>query len=92
MIKRETTPDGAVRVTFAIEMDACPEDTSVAGDFNGWDPLAHPMKKRSNGTRSAAVELAEGQVVEFRYLSDGGVWFCDDTVDVNENGNNILTA
>ena len=62
---------GGVTVTFALpdEVGA----VSVVGSFNDWTPGAHPLLRRSNGTRSVAVELDCGRV-EFRYLADGGVW------------------
>jgi 1,4-alpha-glucan branching enzyme len=72
--------DGTVRVTFALPADAPCGAVSVVGDFNGWDPLAHPMRRRANGTRSAAVTVRAGSTLRFRYLAEGGVWFDDETV------------
>ncbi len=75
-----------VKVTFALPAEAIAGSVSVLGDFNGWDPLAHPLKKRSNGTRSVSVELPSGKY-RFKYLADGGNWFCDpnlDDVELNE--------
>lgn len=92
MIKRQKSQDGGIRVTFALPLDVAPQPTSVVGDFNGWDPLATPMKKRSNGTRSASVELSEGQRVHFKYLADGGRWFIDAEAELGEDGNNQLAA
>jgi hypothetical protein len=34
----------AVKVSFVLPQDAIPGKTSVVGDFNGWDPLAHPLR------------------------------------------------
>lgn len=84
--------NGVTKVTFALPLDAAPEATSVTGDFNNWDPMTHPLKKRSNGTRSASVELTEGDVVQFRYLGNGGVWFNEADSEVNDEGNNTLAA
>ena len=53
---------------------------SVVGDFNGWDPFAHPLRRRSNGTRSATVTVATGRTLHFRYLAEGGMWFDDEAV------------
>jgi len=91
VIKRQKIKSGKVKLTFVLPLDSCAEDASVIGDFNNWDPLAHPLKKRSNGTRSASIEVDEGEVVEFKYLRDGGEWFCDTDVDVNGE-NNSCTA
>lgn len=71
----------AVKVTFALPSDAIDQPVSVLGDFNNWDPLAHPLKKRSNGTRSAVVELPAGSVFRFKYLAADGTWFCDPEAD-----------
>jgi 1,4-alpha-glucan branching enzyme len=79
MIRVQRTADTHVKVTFALP-DAG-EPVSVIGDFNDWDALAHPMKKRSNGTRSAAVALPAGHVVRFRYLDANGQFFDDPDVD-----------
>ncbi len=69
-----------VRVTFVLPESDPHLPASVVGDFNGWDPLAHPFRRRSNQTWSVAVTLAEGSSHEFRYLADGGRWF-DETPD-----------
>ena len=77
MLKCTTTRADSVKVTFALPMSAVDQPVSVLGDFNGWDPMAHPLKKRSNGTRSATVEVAAGQQLRFKYLAADGTWFCD---------------
>ena len=92
MIKRQKSKGGATKVTFVLPIEDAPADTSVVGDFNNWDPLANPMKKRSNGTRSASVEIGEGEVINFRYLADGGHWFCDSDTDITDEGNSQLAV
>ena len=73
------------KVTFSLGLDQAPGNLSVLGDFNDWDPLAHPLKKRSNGTRSVTVELPAGEY-HFKYLADDGAWFCDpDVADMGSN-------
>lgn len=76
--------DKAARVTFALPADDRGQQISVVGDFNGWDPLAHPLKKRSNGKRSVSVELPAGTTYHFKYLADDGSWFCDPEVEERE--------
>jgi hypothetical protein len=49
------------------------------GDFNDWDPFAHPLRRRANGTRSAAVTVRAGSTLYFRYLAEGGQWFDDES-------------
>ncbi len=80
---------GSTSITFALAVDEAPGPVSVVGDFNGWDPLATPLRKRSNGTRSARVDLADTGVTRFKYLADGGEWFNDPEAhdfEVNEYG------
>ena len=33
----------AVKVNFVLPKDAVAGNVSVVGDFNGWDPFAHPL-------------------------------------------------
>ena len=69
--------NGTVRVTFALPHDAPSGAVSAVGDFNGWDPFAHPLRRRANGTRSASVTVKKGRTLHFRYLAEGGIWFDD---------------
>ena len=79
---------GKVKVTFSLPTDVGP--VSVVGDFNDWDPYANPMKKRSNGTRSASVELEPGLEYAFRYLGDGGAWLDEPEAESSGDANNVL--
>jgi hypothetical protein len=51
LITRARTAHG-IKLTFSLDLD---RPVSVVGDFNGWDPDAHPLKPRTNGRRSAAA-------------------------------------
>ena len=73
-----------VKVNFIVSRDAVTGKVSVVGDFNGWDPLAHPLRPRSNGTRSVAVTLPARSRFAFRYLDDAGRWHDDDSADAFE--------
>ncbi len=75
MIRKKPSKDGAVQVTFALPDGGSP--VSVVADVNGWDPLAHPMKKRSNGTRSVVMSVPAGSRIRFRYLDEHGRFFDD---------------
>jgi 1,4-alpha-glucan branching enzyme len=78
---------GSIKITFALSLEDAPDEVSVVGDFNGWDPLKHPLKKRSNGMRSASVDLEGSDRVEFKYLDTHGNWFTDpDAAEVDNNG------
>lgn len=97
MIKKARDKSGGVKVTFTLSLDDTPEPVSVLGDFNAWDPHAHPLKKRANGTRSASVVVEAGRSYSFKYLADGGTWFNDIDADehtTNEYGqvNSVITT
>jgi hypothetical protein len=84
--------DGAVRVTFALPIDEPGGAVSVVGNFNDWNPFTHPLRKRANRTRSAAVTVQAGSTLHFRYLAEGGVWFDDETVPVQDGQGAMLTV
>jgi 1,4-alpha-glucan branching enzyme len=85
VLKRQPVDKNAVvKVTFALPLDAAPQPVSVVGDFNGWDPSAHPLRKRTNGTRSVSVTVRAGGCYQFKYLAADGTWFCDDEADAHE--------
>jgi 1,4-alpha-glucan branching enzyme len=87
---KTTSPgkNGTVRVTFTLPADEPDGPVSVVGNFNDWDPYAHPLRLRSNRTRSAAVTVPAGSTLHFRYLAEGGVWFDDETVSAS-NGQDV---
>jgi 1,4-alpha-glucan branching enzyme len=78
------TRGGEVRVTFVLPATEPAGAVSVVGDFNDWDPHAHPLRKRANGTRSAVVTIPAGATLHFRYLGEGGVWFDDETAETRD--------
>ncbi len=87
MIKRSKGKSAnTVKVTFVIPHDSDQAPVSVVGDFNDWDPSALKLVKRSNDTRSASVDLAEGASYRFRYYAADGTWFNDDAADAYAMG------
>lgn len=69
-----------MKVTFAIPEDGMNgRALAVVGDFNGWDPMATPLR-RAGHLRTATVSLPAGGRFTFRYLAEGGRWFDDDDV------------
>ena len=78
MLKQQPSGrNGFLKVTFVLPATDADRPVSVLGSFNGWDPLMHPLKRRSNGTRSVSVDVPAGTTFQFKYLADGGEWFCD---------------
>lgn len=82
MIKRTRGKDGTVQITFILPDEGTP--VSVVADANGWNPYAHPLRRRANGTRSASMTLPAGTRVRFRYLDAGGRFFDDPHGDALE--------
>lgn len=85
-------PDGSVRVTFALPIDEPDGAVSVVGNFNDWNPFSHPLRKRANRTRSAAVIVRSGTTLHFRYLAENGVWFDDETVTAQDGRGAAITV
>jgi 1,4-alpha-glucan branching enzyme len=81
---------GSVKVTFVLPLDQ--DGCSVVGDFNGWQPGQHQMRRRSNGTRSASVSLPPGTRVRFRYLGTNAHWFNDPDVPELDGRDSILVV
>ena len=84
--------DGTVRVTFALPIDDPGGAVSVVGNFNDWNPYSHPLRRRANQTRSAAVTVRAGSTLHFRYLGEDGVWFDDETVSVQHGRDAMITV
>jgi 1,4-alpha-glucan branching enzyme len=82
MLRRQRQSDTDT-ITFSLPID---QAVSVVGDFNNWNPYAHPLKKRSNGTRSVKVELEPGRSYRFKYLAEDGSWLTDPDADTVDNG------
>jgi 1,4-alpha-glucan branching enzyme len=84
--------EGMVRVTFTLPLGEPDAPVSVVGDFNQWDPFAHPLRKRANQTRSASVTVKPGSTLRFRYLAEGGLWFDDESVDTRDDRGATITV
>ena len=84
--------DGMVRVTFTLPVAEPTGAVSVVGDFNDWNPFAHPLRRRAKGIRSASVTVPPGSTLHFRYLAEGGQWFDDETISVNGGRDAVLAV
>jgi 1,4-alpha-glucan branching enzyme len=74
-----------VKVNFVLPKDSVAGSVSVVGDFNDWDPMVHPLRPRSNGTKSVAVTLPSQMRFAFRYLDEEGRWLDDDAAHAYED-------
>ncbi|MCX5174357.1 hypothetical protein [Streptomyces virginiae] len=59
---------GKTQVTFVLPENSPEGPVSVVGDFNHWNPAAHPLEPRGDGTRAANVSLSANSSHSFRYL------------------------
>ena len=81
--------DGLVNLTFTLSADIA-GPVSVVGDFNHWDPYAHPMTRTARGTHTAVVPMPPGTSICFRYLANGGVWLDDPDADARDERGTIV--
>jgi 1,4-alpha-glucan branching enzyme len=71
--QRKPGAKGATKVTFSLPKDVPADRVAVCGDFNDWDPSAHPMRRYKDGHFAVAINLTEGQY-RYRFLLDGTKW------------------
>ncbi len=81
MKKTYSTKGQTCKVTFDLPSDVQAKSVSLCGDFNGWDPAKHPMKRKKGGGFSVTVSLNPGKQYRFRYLLDGKKWENDWAAD-----------
>lgn len=87
MLRKETDKkSGKTKLTFQLSSDHPHAASSVVGDFNGWDPTANPLRKRSNGMFSTSVLVEPGKRYAFRYVYDGTAFFNEGDADAYEAG------
>lgn len=92
MLER-TRRKGKTEVTFILPADHHPSGpVSVVGDFNDWQPFAHPLVAREDGARAVTVAVPAKKRISFRYLADGGRWFDEDGADGHDGVNSYLTT
>jgi 1,4-alpha-glucan branching enzyme len=69
------------RVTFVLPSEAKAESACLCGDFNNWDQVSHPLKRRKDGSFARMLWLETGRQYRFRYWLDGERWENDWTAD-----------
>jgi 1,4-alpha-glucan branching enzyme len=69
------------KVTFEIPPELNAQTACLCGEFNDWNPEAHPMKRRKDGRFSTTVSLKAGRAYRFRYILDGLHWENDWAAD-----------
>ncbi|WP_406289458.1 isoamylase early set domain-containing protein [Embleya sp. NBC_00896] len=79
-------------VTFVLPPGHSAGEASVVGDFNDWQPGAHPLAPRKDGSRAVTVALPTAQRFSFRYLADGDHWFDEIDADGHDGRNSYLDS
>ena len=83
-MKKAYVKTGSVcRVTFAVQPEGHVQSIAVCGEFNGWNPAEHHMKRQKDGRFTVTLSLPVGQSYRFRYLVDGVCWANDPTADAS---------
>jgi len=75
------TKKNTVKVTFELPPAIEADQAAVVGEFNNWDPTATPMKRKKDGSFSAAVNLESGKEYRFKYYVDSSRWLNDPNSD-----------
>ena len=90
MLKKNFSKSGEkCRVTFKLPAEVEAKEVALCGEFNDWDPSAHPMKQLKDGSFSTTISLDAGRSYRFRYLLDEERWENDWEADgyvSNEHG------
>ncbi|MFD8019136.1 isoamylase early set domain-containing protein [Streptomyces lavendulae] len=89
MLERRQLKNRA-QVTFVLPQDTPEGPVSVVGDFNDWNPAAHPLRSRGDGTRAVTISLPRHSVHSFRYLAADDHWFDDSDADTHDGSNSRL--
>lgn len=92
MIRTRRGSEQTVKVTFVLPAEEPSGRVSVVGEFNGWRPGVHELRKRSNGTRSVSVQVPDGTTLCFRYLGTDGLWFDDPDVQHRDERGGLFTV
>jgi serine protease AprX len=64
------------RLTFVFHDDDA-EQVSLAGDFNGWSPIATPLKRNTSGLWSAEIVVPRVGRLEYKFIINGRRWVED---------------
>jgi 1,4-alpha-glucan branching enzyme len=90
MPKKSYTRTGrSCRVTFYLPPAVGAASVALCGEFNEWNPAAHPMGKKKDGTFYTSMYLDAGRSYRYRFLLDGQHWENDweaEAYVTNEHG------
>jgi serine protease AprX len=64
------------RLLFVFHDDSA-ESVSLAGDFNGWDPLATPLARNGSGLWSTEIVVPRSGRFEYKFIVNAHRWIED---------------
>ncbi len=95
-MRAEPLADGRWRVTFTLAAAhaVSAQSAAVAGDFTGWQGQAVAMKRASDGSFSAVIDVPPG-TRRYKFIVDGTRWIADPanprgTDDGNSGKNSVI--
>lgn len=65
----KTTGTKTKKISFSF-IGPQAENVSIAGDFNNWDTMSHPMKKDKKGVWKISLDLKPG-TYQYNFYVDG---------------------
>ncbi len=68
-MKSATKKEKGKKVDFSLSAPHA-ESVSIAGHFNNWNTISHPMKKDKKGVWKTSLNLAPGNH-QYRFFVDG---------------------
>ena len=71
------------RVSFILPHSLWADRICLVGDFNNWNPDAHPFQRNPEGDWVLTIDLEPGQSHQFRYLRDGSIWMNESAADAH---------
>jgi serine protease AprX len=64
------------RLLFVFHDDGA-ESVSVAGDFNGWNQVATPLKRNGSGLWTTEIAAPRSGLLEYKFVVNGNRWIED---------------
>jgi serine protease AprX len=64
------------RLMFVFHDDTA-QSVSVAGDFNGWSPVATPLKRNDSGLWATEIAVQRAGLFEYKFIVNGQRWIED---------------
>lgn len=75
MLKKSyTRTKRSCRVTFYLPAEVRASQVSLCGEFNQWNPDAHVMSRKKDGTFYVSLYLDAGASYRYRFFLDGERW------------------